>query len=88
MLSVIMSIVLMVFLIVSIFIVIKKRKKAGQTGLKSALTPICFFAISIINLFGIWFHSLGVVIWSLNVVLLIMGAYFTKYSLVAEKHNS
>ncbi|WP_377890532.1 hypothetical protein [Alkalihalobacillus sp. R86527] len=88
MLSTVMAIVLMVFLVVSIIMVIKKRRKAGQTGLKSALTPICFFAIAIINLFGFLFHSLGVVIWSLNVVFLIMGAYFTKYSLVAEEHNS
>ncbi|WP_270181029.1 hypothetical protein [Alkalihalobacillus sp. CinArs1] len=85
MFTTIMSLLLAIVLIASIVLVIKKRRKAGQTGLKSALTPICFFSIAIINLFGMWFDLLGVFIWSLNIILLLVGAYITKYSLVQEK---
>lgn len=75
----ILSIVLIIVLIISIIFVVKKRKKAGITGLKSALTQICFFLISIICLFAYWFKYTGLIIWVMNGVLLIMAAFFTKY---------
>ncbi|WP_083865528.1 hypothetical protein [Neobacillus bataviensis] len=85
MLPIILSIVLIITLIFSIFVVVEKRKKAGVTGLKSALTSICFFLIAIINLLAYWFNFLGLVVWFINFILLILGAYFTKYMQISEK---
>lgn len=81
----ILSIILLLVLIFSVNLVIKKRKEAGVTGLKSALTPICFLLIGAINLLAYWFDFLGLLNWSITVILLILGAYFTKYMPTAER---
>lgn len=85
--SVILSIVLIIVLIFSMYAVVQKRKKAGITGIKSALTPICFYLIGVINLLAYWFNFMGLVNWSINMILLILGAYFTKYVPVSENRN-
>ncbi|WP_347860892.1 hypothetical protein U0355_09275 [Salimicrobium sp. PL1-032A] len=74
-----LSIVLVITLIVSGSYVVYKRKEAGITGMKSALTSICFFLIGIINLFAYWSGFNGLVNWTMSIVLLLLGAYFTKY---------
>ncbi|WLR42321.1 hypothetical protein LC087_16640 [Bacillus carboniphilus] len=79
MLPIILSIILVITLFISIVFVIQKRKKAGITGIKSALTPICFFLMAIVNLLAYWFNFLGLLNWALIVLLLFLGAYFTKY---------
>ena len=81
MLQIILSIILIITLILSIIVVVKKRKKAGTTGIKSALTSICFF---IINLLAYWFNFMGLFVWFINFILLILGAYFTKYIRISE----
>ena len=83
MLQIILSIILIITLILSIIVVVKKRKKAGTTGIKSALTSICFF-IAIINLLAYWFNFMGLFVWFINFILLILGAYFTKYIRISE----
>ncbi|MCP3029903.1 hypothetical protein LF817_00975 [Halobacillus sp. A1] len=75
----ILSILLIIALITSVSILIQKRKKAGVTGVKSALTSICFYLIAITNLTAYWFGFLGIFKWTLTIILLIAGAYFTKY---------
>lgn len=79
MLPMILSIILVIALIFSISVVIVKRKKAGTVGIKSALTPICFYLIAITNLLAYWFDFMGFINWSIIVILLILGAFFTKY---------
>lgn len=79
MLPVILSVTLIIFLIFSILIVVQKRKKAGITGIKSALTSICFYLIAVINLLAYWFDFMGILNWSIIVILLILGVFFTKY---------
>ncbi|MDQ0229083.1 hypothetical protein [Metabacillus malikii] len=74
-----LTVILIVTLIISITIVVKKRRKAGITGIKSALTSICFYAIGIINLVAYWFDFLGLVSWTLSFILILLGAYFMKY---------
>jgi CHASE2 domain-containing sensor protein len=59
--------------------VYKKRKAAGITGIKSVLTSICFFLISVVNLLAYWFDFLGIISWGLTLLLVLAGAYFTKY---------
>lgn len=87
MFPVILSIILIVSLIFSISVVIKKRKKAGVTGIKSALSSICLYLLAVTNLFAYWFNFLGLLSWSITIILLILGAYFTKYIPVSEDEN-
>nr|WP_077212202.1 hypothetical protein [Bacillus dakarensis] len=85
MLPVILSILLVISLIFPIYIVVQKRRTAGVTGIKTALTSICFYLIAITNLLAYWFNFLGLWSWSITVMLLILGAYFTKYMGVSER---
>lgn len=79
-----LTIILFIALIFSIFVVINKRKKAGVTGLRTALTSICLYLIAVTNLLAYWFDFLGLLSWSITIILLILGAYFTKYTPVSE----
>ena len=87
MVPVILSIILIVSLIFSISVVIKKRNKAGVTGIKSALSSICLYLLAVTNLLAYWFNFLGLLSWSITIILLILGAYFTKYIPVSEDEN-
>ncbi|PRT10231.1 hypothetical protein C6352_15135 [Bacillus thuringiensis] len=53
--------------------------------MKSALTSICFFSLAILNMFAYWFHFGGVFTWLFSIVLLLVGAYFTKYIPISKK---
>ncbi|MFE3573006.1 hypothetical protein [Lysinibacillus sp. NPDC059133] len=79
MVQIILSIILIITLIFSISVVIQKRKKAGIIGIKSILTSICLYLIAVTNLLAYWFDFMGLLNWSITVILLILGAYFTKY---------
>ena len=83
----ILSIVLVIALIFAIIITIRKRKRAGITGLKTALTPICFYLIAVTNLLAYWFGLLGILNWTIMTILLILGAYFTKYLPMPEERR-
>ncbi|MDL4842361.1 hypothetical protein [Aquibacillus rhizosphaerae] len=48
--------------------------------MKSALSPICLYLIAITNLLAYWFDFMGIVSWSMTIILLMLGAYFTRYS--------
>ncbi|MDQ0273151.1 hypothetical protein [Cytobacillus purgationiresistens] len=79
MLSIPLTILLVLFMALSIITTIKKRKLAGATGHKSALTPICFYSIAIVAIIAFWFDLAGLISWVLIIILLGLGAYFTKY---------
>jgi hypothetical protein len=66
-------------LIVSVALAIRKRRKNNITGVRSALTPLCFFLAGVINLLAYWFDSMGFLNWGITVMLFILGSYFTKY---------
>ncbi|WP_412676119.1 hypothetical protein [Bacillus paramycoides] len=80
-----LPIILIFFLVASMYIIYQKRKKAGIKGLKSALTSICCFLIAILNLCAYWLHFGGVFTWLFSIVLLLVGAYFTKYIPTSKK---
>jgi len=80
-------IILTVAFIFLIPVVIKKRKKAGVTGIKTALPSICFLLIALINILAYWFNFMGLLSWSISFILLILGAYFTKYMPVPEDED-
>ncbi|WP_137789354.1 hypothetical protein [Bacillus sp. E(2018)] len=75
----ILSVLVLITLIFSITYVIRQRRNQGITGLRTALTSICFFLIAVVNLIAYWFNFLGIWSWGTSVVLLLLGAYFTKY---------
>ncbi|HDR7915706.1 TPA: hypothetical protein QCY05_005392 [Bacillus wiedmannii] len=85
MLKVMLPIVLILCVAVSMYITYEKRKKAEVKGLKSALTSICFFTLAILNLLAYWFNFGGIFIWLISIVLLLVGAYFTKYIPISKK---
>lgn len=85
--SLILTVILIMVLIFSISNVITKRNKAGITGIKSGLTSICLFLLAVVNLSAYWFDFLGVISWSITIVLLILGGYFTKYIPVSEQKD-
>lgn len=67
------------------YLVYKKRKNAGLTGVKSALTSICCFLIAILNLLAYWLNFVGIVTWLTSMILLLVGAYCTKYIPISKK---
>ena len=85
MLKVMLPFVLIFFLLLRCILLIKK-KKSGIKGLKSALTSICFFSLAILNMFAYWFHFGGAFTWLFSIVLLLVGAYFTKYIPISKRY--
>ncbi|HDX9610975.1 TPA: hypothetical protein ROY01_002008 [Bacillus toyonensis] len=81
----ILPIVIISVLVISIYVTYKRRKRAGIKGLKSALTSICCFLLAILNLFAYWLHFGGIITWLFSIVLLLVGAYFTKYIPISKK---
>ncbi|WP_226671215.1 hypothetical protein [Metabacillus litoralis] len=79
MVELILSIVLLISLLASIYLTVKKRKRLGITGFKTSLTSICFFSIAGVNLVAYWFNLFGMGSWLVTMLLLFAGAYFTKY---------
>ncbi len=84
MLPIFLTILTVIALVFSISMNVKKRRKAGVTGMKAALTPICFYLIAVTQLLAYWLDFLGIISWTITVLLLIIGAYFTKYLPVKE----
>ena len=79
--------VLIFFLSLRCILLIKREKvwDNGIKGLKSAVTSICFFSLAILNMFAYWFHFGGAFTWLFSIVLLLVGAYFTKYIPISKK---
>jgi len=84
-LPIILSTIVIIGLIFSISFIVQKRKKADITGIKSALTSICFFLIAVTNLLAYWFDFMGIIHFLITVMLLILAAYFTKYLRISER---
>ena len=85
MLKVMLPFVLIFFLLLRCILLIK-REKSGIKGLKSAVTSICFFSLAILNMFAYWFHFGGAFTWLFSIVLLLVGAYFTKYIPISKRY--
>ncbi len=85
MVPIIFTVILFVAIIFSVSVQVKKRRKAGVTGIRSALTPIFMCLIAVTNILAYWFNFMGVLSWSMTIILLILGAYFTKYMPISNK---
>ena len=68
-----------VLFIVSIFYAYKIRKKKGVKGWQSALTSICLFILTFMNILFYWTDFQGIISIVFSIVLLCLAAYFTKY---------
>ncbi len=79
MFTVFLSILLIFAMIFSVLFTLKRRKKEGITGIKTFLPSLCFYLIAIVNMIAYWLDFIGIVSWTLTVLLLLTGAYFTKY---------
>lgn len=63
----------------SVFILYKKRRKMENKGVRSFVTPICFLFMPVVALFAYLFDTVGILSWTGTLILLFVGAYFTKY---------
>lgn len=78
--SSILMVLYIVIMACSMIYVIKKRKKIkGESGVKSYITPLTFFVISILAFFSALTGKGGIAVWLSVTALLLAGAYFTKY---------
>lgn len=73
------TLIVLFILGLSINKIIVKSKAAQITNLKSLGTSICFLSIAVINLLAYWFDILGIFSMAMTVLLLVAGAYFTRY---------
>ncbi|MFQ3544013.1 LPXTG cell wall anchor domain-containing protein [Halobacillus rhizosphaerae] len=82
--TVFLSILLIIAMIFSVLFTLKRRKKESVNGIKTFVPSLCFYLIAIVNMIAYWLNFIGVVSWTLTVLLLLTGAYFTKYLPVTQ----
>ncbi|TDL31364.1 hypothetical protein E2R51_13425 [Jeotgalibacillus sp. S-D1] len=86
---VILICIYIVILSISIVYVFQKRKKSkGERDIKSFITPISFFVISILAFFSALTGKGGIGIWLSVTALLLIGAFFTKYLPLSSEKSS
>ncbi|WP_052158648.1 hypothetical protein [Halobacillus sp. BBL2006] len=61
--AILLNVTFIICFLLSVYFFSRRRKKAGITGMKSALTSVCFFLIAIINFSANLFDFLGIVSW-------------------------
>ncbi len=83
-----MLIVSLICILTAFVIIVKKRKKlTNKGGVKSWITPVCFFLIPLLTIMAYTFDFIlfsGFVHWGMNVVLFVIAAYYTKFLPVPE----
>lgn len=85
MISVVFTIILVIALIFSSTIVIKRWRKTEEKDIKSIFSSICLFLMAVTNILAYWFDFLGIISWSITTILLVLGAYCTRYIYFPEK---
>lgn len=74
-----MTITYLVIIVIVGYCIYMMRRRKGLNDFKSALTPICFLLVPIMNLAVLWLEWPSIVSWVAFTVLLLLGAYFMKY---------
>ena len=74
-----LTVVFVIVFLIGIYVQVTRRKRAGLTGLKSAISPICFMTSAALNPLGYWFGFLGLYSLLGSMLFLFLGAYFIKY---------
>lgn len=78
MLEIILTIVFVIVFIIGMIVQIRRRIRAGLTGVKSAISPICFMISAAFNPLGYWFGFLGLISLLGSMLFLFLGAYYLK----------
>lgn len=78
MLEIVLTIVFAIVFLIGIHVQVTRRKRAGLTGVKSAISPICFMISAALNPLGYWFGFLGLTSLLGAMLFLFLGAYFLK----------
>ena len=77
----ILTVVYVIFLIIAILVIIKKRKKMNvKAGFKSYVSSLCWFVISVIVFTSALSGKHGSILnWSMITILLVVSIYFSRY---------
>ncbi|WP_273852061.1 hypothetical protein [Guptibacillus spartinae] len=78
MLEIVLTIIFVIVFIIGIYVQVTRRKRAGLTGIRSAISPICFMISAALNPLGYWFGFLGLYSLLGSMLFLFLGAYFLK----------
>jgi hypothetical protein len=65
--------------VITFSVAVRKRKRAGISGLKSTIPSIALFLIVLIHIIAYWFQFFGFFSLTITVGLIIVAAYFTTY---------
>ncbi|MED4285099.1 hypothetical protein P4679_24575 [Priestia megaterium] len=79
-----MNVLLFILIVASIALffrklVIERKRNNGVIPVKTILTSTCMLLFSINCFLSIVLQYIGVMSWAINLVLLLLAAYFTKY---------
>ncbi|WP_226659109.1 hypothetical protein [Pseudalkalibacillus hwajinpoensis] len=88
MIEIVLTIVFVIVFLIGIYVQIKRRKRAGLTGMKSAISPICFMISAALNPVGYWFGFIGLYSLLGSMLFLLLGAYFLKEMQTADEKAS
>jgi len=70
------------------FFIIRTRIKKVGFKPKELLSSLCFYVISINCILPMWLNYNGAISWIVNMILLLLAAYFTKYLKPSKKNNT
>ncbi|MCD5322333.1 MULTISPECIES: hypothetical protein [Pontibacillus] len=86
MITTLLWIALIVSIVITIFRAIRRKRKYGKIGgFKSYLSSISLYATALVNLVAAHMDKLGIVSWTLTLIFILLGAYFTKFIPAEEK---
>ncbi|PFW75805.1 hypothetical protein COL23_13275 [Priestia aryabhattai] len=70
------------------FFILRARIKKVGFQPKELLSSLCFYIISINCFLSMWLNYNGTISWIINMMLLLLAAYFTKYLKPNKKKNT
>lgn len=74
-----LTIAYLVIIVIVGYSIYMMRRKKGLNDFKSALTPICFLLVPVMNLIVLGMGWPSIISWTAFTILLLLGAYFMKY---------
>jgi len=77
--DILLLVIFLCTMLLSIFMLMKKRKKENITGIKTLLTSLCFYGIATLNMAAYLFNFLGLLTFLVTIILLFLAAYFKRY---------
>lgn len=77
--DILLIVVFLFAMMISVLMLISRRKKENITGFKPLLTSLCFYSIALLNMAAYMFSFLGLVTFIATFCLLLLAANFTKY---------